>query len=240
MTVRMVVSVRGLVQRAGFRDFVQQQAYRHRVRGTVQNEADGSVRIVAEAADPVLQKFLMAVREVPPPVEIEDLSSTKEKATGEFTDFTVLWSGNEGILEKLDVGFRYVKEMNQDLGAKMDTVGEKVDVVGKDVRGVGDKVNAVAKEVRGVGEKVDAARTEIQAVGTKVDAVGTDVRGVGTKVDNLTQQTARHFDTLDRNYGKISKTLEAALQELRDEHRQSSKDMQQLIKAVVASGGRRR
>jgi folate-dependent phosphoribosylglycinamide formyltransferase PurN len=54
----------------------------------------------------------------------------------------------------MDAAVRYMREMNSDLGQKIDAVGTKVDAVG-------DKVDAVGTKVDAVGDKVDQSRIEI-------------------------------------------------------------------------------
>lgn len=229
MPARVIATVHGRVQRAGFRDFVQEQADRLDLTGSVENLADRTVRIEAEGEPKVLEQFLAAVRQAPFPIKVTRLETTKIAATGEFRDFAILRGADEGLGERLDAGAFYLREMNRNLGSKIDasseTLGSKIDAVGKGVR----------------------------SVGTQVQSVSTEVRSVGKKIDRLTLQTARHFTQLDRNYGAISKTLAAALRELqagrsesaaalrelRDEHRASRADMQKLIKVVVAASKRK-
>lgn len=85
---RWEVVFRGRVQGVYFRATTRDVARRFDVAGWVRNEADGSVRMVAEGAEEELQRFVDAVREAKKG-HVDDVEVTKAAATGEFTGFEI-------------------------------------------------------------------------------------------------------------------------------------------------------
>ena len=89
--LRRRVSVRyeGRVQGVGFRFTVVHLSARFDVTGYVLNEYDGSVRLVAEGAEPILLEFLRAIRLSPLGRYITGETAAWSEATGEFDAFGV-------------------------------------------------------------------------------------------------------------------------------------------------------
>ena len=68
---RLDAVVRGQVQGVGFRYFVMREARRLELDGWTANEADGSVRVVADGPREALEVLLEALREGPPASIVE-------------------------------------------------------------------------------------------------------------------------------------------------------------------------
>jgi acylphosphatase len=68
---RLDAVVRGRVQGVGFRYFVLREARRLELDGWTANEADGSVRVVADGSRATLEVLLEALREGPPASIVE-------------------------------------------------------------------------------------------------------------------------------------------------------------------------
>jgi len=67
--VKAELVVEGRVQKVGYRDFVQETARTLNVRGYVKNLRNGSIRIVCEAEEDTIEKFikLISIKEDPYP-----------------------------------------------------------------------------------------------------------------------------------------------------------------------------
>jgi len=67
--VKAELLVKGKVQKVGYRDFVQETARTLNVRGYVKNLRNGSIRIVCEAEEDTIEKFikLISIKEDPYP-----------------------------------------------------------------------------------------------------------------------------------------------------------------------------
>ena len=68
---RLDAVVRGRVQGVGFRYFVMREARRLELDGWTSNEADGSVRVVADGPRETLHTLLDVLREGPPASIVE-------------------------------------------------------------------------------------------------------------------------------------------------------------------------
>jgi acylphosphatase len=93
---RLEAVVRGRVQGVGYRYFVVRQASRGGLNGWVANEADGTVRCVAEGPRPALDAFLTALRQGPPGARVESVDERWLAATRAFDRFGVRSAGHSG------------------------------------------------------------------------------------------------------------------------------------------------
>lgn len=94
--IRLEAIVRGRVQGVGFRWFVVQEAGRLGLGGWVANEADGTVRCVAEGPRPALEALLAALREGPSGAVVGSVTEQWSPAADGFERFGVRSSGHRG------------------------------------------------------------------------------------------------------------------------------------------------
>lgn len=79
----------GRVQGVGFRRYVRGWARKLSLTGWVRNEADGTVRLVAEGEPAALDRLARLLWGGPPPADVADVEAVREPGTGEFTVFRV-------------------------------------------------------------------------------------------------------------------------------------------------------
>lgn len=84
-------TVYGRVQGVSFRHYTQLEAQRLGVKGWVANQRDGSVRVVAEAEEQVLQQFEQFLHTGSPYANVSRVDINWEPATDEFTHFSIKW-----------------------------------------------------------------------------------------------------------------------------------------------------
>ena len=96
MFERLDATVRGTVQGVGFRWFVVRQAGGLGLTGWARNEADGSVRVVAEGARSALDALESCLREGPPGAVVRAVEAARGPATREFTRFRIRSGGHGG------------------------------------------------------------------------------------------------------------------------------------------------
>jgi acylphosphatase len=94
--IRLEATVRGRVQGVGFRYFVVRRATERGLTGWVANEADGSVRCVAEGAPDAIDALEDILRRGPMGAIVEGVSAVRMPATGEFAGFSVRSGGHRG------------------------------------------------------------------------------------------------------------------------------------------------
>jgi acylphosphatase len=82
------IQVSGKVQGVFFRASAKEKADQFGIRGTVQNQKDGSVRIEAEGENEDLQRFLDWCREGPKFAQV-DRCDVKEDVVKSYPDFSI-------------------------------------------------------------------------------------------------------------------------------------------------------
>jgi acylphosphatase len=89
--VRVRVFVGGRVQGVAYRFFAEKHAARLDVSGWVRNLPDGRVEILAEGSEVHIETFLARLREGPSLAEIDGFEVRRERSTGEFRDFRIVF-----------------------------------------------------------------------------------------------------------------------------------------------------
>lgn len=77
------------MQGVGFRYWTVRKAQELRLAGTVRNNGDGSVSVVAEGPRPAVLEFRRWLRSPEAPGRVENVEAELAPATGEFADFQV-------------------------------------------------------------------------------------------------------------------------------------------------------
>ena len=91
MQKRLTCQVTGRVQLVMFRDFVTREARSLGINGTVKNNADGSVSIVAEGDEVVLHAFLELVGKGPILARVDKVTGELSEPLGGFKNFDILY-----------------------------------------------------------------------------------------------------------------------------------------------------
>ncbi|MEZ4517558.1 MAG: acylphosphatase [Chloroflexota bacterium] len=87
--VRLDATVTGRVQGVSFRYYTLQEAQRLGLVGWVANQRDGSVKVVAEGPESVLQAFVGFLRTGSPLAVVDKVIESRGLATGEFSSFRI-------------------------------------------------------------------------------------------------------------------------------------------------------
>jgi acylphosphatase len=89
---RVTVIATGKVQGVGYRQYVSDCAHQIGLHGSVQNQRDGSVCIIAEGSPAALEDFIRLVwARGASVIHVTTLKVTGGEATGEFKGFWVKW-----------------------------------------------------------------------------------------------------------------------------------------------------
>jgi acylphosphatase len=86
---RLEATVRGRVQGVGYRVFALRESRALGLDGWVANQADGSVRVVAEGSRPTLDSLLARLREGPPAGWVDEVIVRWEPARGIAPGFRI-------------------------------------------------------------------------------------------------------------------------------------------------------
>ena len=87
--VRLNARVSGVVQAVGFRYWTVRKAEELGLTGTVRNNDDGSVGIVAEGPQSVVLELRRWLRSPEAPGRVDDVEESVSAASGEFAGFQV-------------------------------------------------------------------------------------------------------------------------------------------------------
>ncbi|CAD6491515.1 MAG: Acylphosphatase [Candidatus Argoarchaeum ethanivorans] len=168
MQTRAKVIVKGEVQRMGYRDAVEKIARKLNIKGFVENLEPYDARIVCEGEEGDIKRFVGALRiEGDPLISVSDIAVEYGKPTGEFEYFEIKrGSSEEETTKRLDLAARHLKSlvsvvsvMNENLGGKIDNLGEKVDAGRAENREgfamVGEKIDEIKDDSGQMLEKQD-------------------------------------------------------------------------------------
>jgi acylphosphatase len=93
---RLDATVRGRVQGVGYRYFALREATSLGLDGFVANQADGSVRVVAEGPAATLDTLVARLREGPPAGWVDDVLERREPARGKVRGFRIESGAHRG------------------------------------------------------------------------------------------------------------------------------------------------
>ncbi|WP_024819937.1 acylphosphatase [Arthrobacter sp. 31Y] len=89
-TVRLTARITGVVQGVGFRYWTARKADELLLTGTVRNDHDGSVQLVAEGSAADVDHLLGWLKSARAPGRVENVDFEVLEATGEFDDFRII------------------------------------------------------------------------------------------------------------------------------------------------------
>ncbi|MBU1292441.1 acylphosphatase [Patescibacteria group bacterium] len=89
MHKRFEAIVSGRVQLVMYRDFAQRKARSLKLVGEVRNLSDGTVSVVAEGDQEVLERYLQRLHHGPLLARVDEVSPEWKEATGVFKDFLI-------------------------------------------------------------------------------------------------------------------------------------------------------
>ena len=84
-----MLTVLGVVQRVGFRRFSERAARECGVKGFVQNQRDGSVKLVVQGEARTIEKFVDAINNAPQPIIVDSVESKKIPLGQRFKTFSI-------------------------------------------------------------------------------------------------------------------------------------------------------
>jgi acylphosphatase len=86
---RLEATIHGYVQGVGYRAFAAREARALGLSGVVRNEADGSVRVVAEGNEESLRQYLRSLARGPSESEVARVDDRWLDGVGEFRAFRI-------------------------------------------------------------------------------------------------------------------------------------------------------
>jgi acylphosphatase/BMFP domain-containing protein YqiC len=142
--IKAEIIVKGAVQKAGYRDYVQEKARSLNIKGYVENQRDGSVRIMCEADKEALEDFVKLINIKQDLIEVEKIETVKKQpATGEYEYFDIKYGSMEEEMGermvaavKIAVATRQdIKDMHEDMKNMHQDLKEGINSMHKDLKG---------------------------------------------------------------------------------------------------------
>jgi len=166
--IRLTAIVSGKVQEVGYRARVVDIANAFGLKGMIENQKDGRVKIIAEGEDEKLKWFEFAIDIKNTLISVSAIIKTYSPATGDFENFGKLVTKGETD-SRLDTAAVYLKEivvsvnkMNDNLGGKMDTMIAKQDqMLDKQDQMLDKQDQMLDKQDTTIGE-IRALRTDLK------------------------------------------------------------------------------
>ena len=147
--MKLTAIVSGKVQGVGYRDRIVDIANALGLKGMVENQKDGRVKIIAEGEDEKLKWFESAIDIKNTLIYVSSIEKVYSPACNEFDNFSKLVVKGE-TNSRLDTAAVYLKElvfavnkMNDNLGGKMDQMLDKQDELLDEVRDINGKFDRV-------------------------------------------------------------------------------------------------
>lgn len=148
MDKQAVILIHGRVQKAGFRDFIDEVAFNLALNGNVKNLDDGTVRVICEGEETNIKELVEKINIKQYPISVEKIDVTYKSPTREFKTFEIIRDEDiaTATYDRMDAAARYMREMNTNLGQKIDGLGNKIDGLGDRL---GDKIDLNREEITG-------------------------------------------------------------------------------------------
>lgn len=89
-TLRLTARITGVVQGVGFRYWTARKADELMLKGTVRNDHDGSVLLVAEGEPSEVSQLTSWLHSTQAPGRVDNVDFEISEATGEFDDFRIV------------------------------------------------------------------------------------------------------------------------------------------------------
>ena len=219
MMRRANIRIKGNVQMAGFRTFIENIADSLNVTGFAENQEDGSVRVVCEGKEEGINELINSIKEKTPSfARIEEMNVAYEEYKGEFTGF-----GRRGA----DVPGEE---------SEMLTVMKSFDKKAEKMVGI---LGSVDERLGNIGGKQDQTLEKqdetISIIKTGVDEMQAFREENKTILQDFHQDTIQRFDSLDVKYGRIAKNIERILEELKEERKEYRDSIEKLVAAIIES-----
>ncbi len=230
--IRARIIVEGVVQRVGYRDFVQEIARKLGVKGYVENLKDGNVQIVCEVEESVLQDFLVEIDVKEDFIRVDRVRVVeRSEAIREFDYFEIKHGKlEEEFGERIGTAIKYaggmrqdIREMHRDL--KGDTVAIKEAIVDmhkdlkEDTTGIKEAVKGMHKDLKdAIGDMHRDLKEDALGIKGAIVEMHKDLKdemvGVRSEVRDMHADMNESFKEMAERYDAISSELVRTREEL--------------------------
>lgn len=212
--IKAELIVKGKVQKRGYRDHVQEVARDLDVKGYVENMKDGSVKIICEAEEATLKKFIQAISLKTDIIIVEKVEILRtQPATGEYKFFEIKHGPlEEEMGERLAAAFTIATASRQDIKS-MHSDLKKMNVGLKDVH---NELKDMHGEFKGMHNDIKGMRSDLKDMHhdlkTSMETMHQDLK---SSINSMHDDMNRHFEEMAKRYDAISAELLRTREELK-------------------------
>jgi acylphosphatase len=195
------IIVKGAVQKAGYRDYVQEKARSLNVKGYVENLRDGSVRIVCEADEDTLKNFVKLINIKQDLIAVEKIETVKKQpATGEYEYFDI----KHGSMEE-EMGERMVAAVKIAVATRQDIKDMHADMknMHHDLNG---SIQSMHQDLKG---SIQSMHKDLKQ---STESMHQDLKG---SIESMHQDMNQNFKEMAERYDVISAELLRTREELK-------------------------
>jgi acylphosphatase/gas vesicle protein len=205
--IKAEIIVKGAVQKAGYRDYVQEKARSLNVKGYVENQRDGSVRIVCEADEDTLKNFVKLINIKEGLITVEKIETIKKQpATGEYEYFDI----KHGSMEE-EIGERMVAAVKIAVATRQDIKDMHADMkdMHQDLKG---SIQSMHKDLK---ESTESMHQDLKG---SIQSMHKDLKesteSMHKDVNQNFREMAERYDVISAELLRTRKELEKAVDNL--------------------------
>jgi len=186
---RAALTVKGDVQEVGYRALVMKEAQKLGLTGYVENEPDGSVRIICEGEREAISKLINSIKLENAIAKVESVDIEWTDSTGEFEGFIVnIPDINYELFQGFATARKYlVENINETrkVGEKVDDVAEEVRGSRKDIQSMHGDMNTRFDNLDGKYGEFGKDMKEIKSDISVMKEMSNEVRGLSNQISRL-------------------------------------------------------
>jgi acylphosphatase/BMFP domain-containing protein YqiC len=234
--IKTEIIVKGSVQKAGYRDHVQEKARSLDVKGYVENQRDGSVKIVCEADEADLEKFIKLINIKQDLIAVEKIQTIKKQpATGEYQYFDIKY----GSMEE-EMGERMVAAVKIAVATRQDIkdVHEDLKNMHKDLKG---GINSMHKDLtssiqsmhKDVKESTESMHKDLKG---SINSMHKDLTSsIQSMHKDVKESTESMHKDLKGSINSMHKDLTSSIQSMHKDVKESTESMHKDLKGSINS-----
>ncbi|MFO7991795.1 MAG: acylphosphatase [Thermoplasmata archaeon] len=216
---RAEITVKGKVQRAGYRDMIDRAAYEHELTGYVKNLEDGTVKVVCEGEKEEIEIFLEKINIDKYPIKVTNIDVEYSEPTGEFEYFDVIREEDftKAVYERMDIAADYlgnIYEETKKVGEETKKVHEETKKVGEETKKVHEVTKKVGEETKKVHEVTKKVHEETKKVGEETKKVHEETKKVGEETKKVHEETKKVGEETKKVGEKVDKGFSDVKEEL--------------------------
>lgn len=169
------IIIHGRVQKAGFRDFIDEMAFNLALNGYVKNLDDGTVYVICEGEETKIKEFVEKININQYPIRVEKIDIKYKSPTHNFKTFEIIREEDltTATYDRMDAAARYMREMNNNLSQKIDGLG---DILGQKIDQsrieVTSEIHSLRDDLKAhFDERLSKMESELIEIKTRVNTI---------------------------------------------------------------------